>query len=123
MEIKLSYYQALILNRAIDLFRERKIGRNTLIDDTYILQKLLAEWISVNSPISTDAGVGVTDAAVKTAATLAFNNAINDNRAALAAAAKVAAALDAARKAAAEQKKKQEKLDKDLKSDVGFSMG
>ena len=77
MEVMLSQYQAVVLNRAIDIFRTRKIGRTTLIDDAYILQKRLAVWVSVNTPKT---GNSSSVSAVKTAATLAFNTVINDNR-------------------------------------------
>jgi hypothetical protein len=77
MEVMLSQYQAVVLNRAIDLFRTRKIGRNTLIDDAYVLQKRLAEWISVNTP---QTGNSALASAVTASARLAFNTVINDNR-------------------------------------------
>ena len=71
MEVMLSQYQAVVLNRAIDIFRTRKIGRTTLIDDAYILQKRLAVWVSVNTPKTGNSS---------SVATLAFNTVINDNR-------------------------------------------
>ena len=77
MEVMLSGYQADVLNRAIDIFKNRKIRRTTLIDDAYVLQKALAVWISENTPIS---GNSASATGLKTAATLAFNKAINDNR-------------------------------------------
>jgi hypothetical protein len=77
MEVMLSQYQAVVLNRAIDLFRTRKIGRNTLIDDAYVLQKRLAVWISENTPKT---GNSSSASAVTASARLAFNTVINDNR-------------------------------------------
>ena len=77
MEVMLSQYQAVVLNRAIQIFGTRKIGRNTLIDDAYVLQKRLAVWISVNTP---QTGNSSSASAVTAAARLAFNKAINDNR-------------------------------------------
>lgn len=77
MEVMLSQYQAVVLNRAIDLFRTRKIGRNTLIDDAYVLQKRLAVWISVNTP---QTGNSSSTSTVTASARLAFNTVINDNR-------------------------------------------
>jgi hypothetical protein len=77
MEVMLSQYQAVVLNRAIDLFRTRKIGRNTLVDDAYVLQKQLAVWISENTA---NKGNSSSASAVTAAARLAFNKAINDNR-------------------------------------------
>tara|TARA_B110000858_G_scaffold26306_1_gene27397 strand:- start:31 stop:363 length:333 start_codon:yes stop_codon:yes gene_type:complete len=76
MEVMLSGYQADVLNRAIDIFKNRKIRRTTLIDDAYVLQKALAVWVSENTPIS---GNSASATGLKTAATLAFNKAINDN--------------------------------------------
>jgi hypothetical protein len=76
MEVMLSQYQAVVLNRAIQIFGTRKIGRTTLIDDAYVLQKQLAEWISVNTPKTGNSALA---SAVTTAARLAFNKAINDN--------------------------------------------
>ena len=73
----LSQYQAVVLNRAIDLFRTRKIGTNTLIDDAYVLQKRLAVWISENTPKTGNSGI---TSAVTASARLAFNTVINDNR-------------------------------------------
>lgn len=78
MEVMLSQYQAVVLNRAIDIFSTRKIGTNTLIDDAYILQKRLAEWVAVNTPKT---GNSSSVSAVTASATLAFNTVINDNRA------------------------------------------
>jgi len=76
MEVMLSQYQAVVLNRAIDLFRTRKIGRTTLIDDAYVLQKQLAVWISANTP---QTGNSSSTSIVTASARLAFNMAINDN--------------------------------------------
>ncbi|MDB4493386.1 hypothetical protein N9216_02105 [Pseudomonadales bacterium] len=80
MEVMLSGYQADVLNRAIDIFKNRKVssptGFNTLVDDAYVLQKALAVWVSENTPIS---GNSASATGLKTAATLAFNKAINDN--------------------------------------------
>jgi len=76
MEVMLSQYQAVVLNRAIQIFGTRKIGRTTLIDDAYVLQKQLAEWISVNTPKTGNSALA---SAVTAAARLAFNKAINDN--------------------------------------------
>ena len=73
MEIRLSQYQAVILNKAIGIFRTRKIKNNTLIDDAYVLQKQLATWISIN----TDPTGAISNTAAVTAdALLAFNKAI-----------------------------------------------
>ena len=73
MEIRLSQYQAVILNKAIDIFRTRKIRNSTLIDDVYVLQKRLAEWISVNiSPTGNSTNFSVTQAD----SILAFNTVI-----------------------------------------------
>ena len=77
MEVMLSQYQAVVLNRAIDLFRTRKIGRNTLVDDAYVLQKRLAVWISENTPKT---GNSSSASVVAVSARLAFNTVINDNR-------------------------------------------
>jgi len=77
MEIRLSQYQAVILNKAIDIFRTRKIRNSTLIDDAYVLQKRLAEWIAVNtSPTGNSNSLSAT----KADSQLAFNTVINDNR-------------------------------------------
>ena len=76
MEVMLSGYQADVLNRALDIFKKRQIRRTTLIDDAYVLQKALAVWVSENTPIS---GNSASATGLKTAATLAFNKAINDN--------------------------------------------
>ena len=80
MEVMLSRYQADVLNRALDIFKNRKVssptGFNTLVDDAYVLQKALAVWVSENTPIS---GNSASATGLKTAATLAFNKAINDN--------------------------------------------
>lgn len=80
MEVMLSQYQAVVLNRAIQIFGTRKIGRNTLIGDAYVLQKRLAVWISVNTPKT---GNSSSASAVTASARLAFNTVINDNRPAI----------------------------------------
>ena len=77
MEVMLSQYQAVVLDRAIGLFRTRKIGRNTLVDDAYVLQKRLAVWISENTPKT---GNSSSASVVAVSARLAFNTVINDNR-------------------------------------------
>jgi hypothetical protein len=80
MEVMLSRYQADVLNRALDIFKNRKVssplGFNTLVDDAYVLQKALAVWVSENTP---QTGNSASATGLKTAATLAFNKAINDN--------------------------------------------
>ena len=70
MEVMLSQYQAVVLNRAIGLFRTRIIGTNTLIDNAYVLQKQLAVWISKNTPKT---GNSSSTSAVTADASLAFN--------------------------------------------------
>tara|TARA_B110000483_G_scaffold211001_1_gene258451 strand:+ start:4051 stop:4452 length:402 start_codon:yes stop_codon:yes gene_type:complete len=77
MEVMLSQYQAVVLNRAIQIFGTRKIGRNTLVDDAYVLQKRLAVWISENTPKT---GNSSSASVVAVSARLAFNTVINDNR-------------------------------------------
>jgi len=76
MEIRLSQYQAVILNKAIGIFRTRKIRNSTLIDDAYVLQKRLAEWIVVNT---SPTGNSTSLSATKADSLLAFNTVINDN--------------------------------------------
>ena len=68
MEVMLSQYQAVVLNRAIGLFQVRLVQGTTLINDVYVLQKALAVWVSENTPISGNS------ASVTAHASSAFNN-------------------------------------------------
>ena len=73
MEIELSEYQAVVLDKAIDIFKTRGLYGNVLIEDAYVLQKQLAEWISINTnPTGTSSNFN----AVKADSILAFNTAI-----------------------------------------------
>lgn len=74
METILSQNQALVLDKANSLFQVRLVQGTTLINDVYVLQKNLVEWISVNIPkIATQTG----SSTVTASAILAFNSVIN----------------------------------------------
>ena len=74
METILSQNQLLVLDKAIGLFQVRRVQGTTLINDVYVLQKNLVEWISVNIPkIARQTG----SSTVTASAILAFNSVIN----------------------------------------------